>query len=260
VNEAQRQQVFLQALADGPSGMERLHFREAAARAQRGLMAYRVNAQGLADRALSAAFGTVRAMIGAQDFAHLAHEFWLAHPPIRGDLGEWGEPFAHWLEAHAAVSEWPWLGDCARLDLALHQNERAVDAKLDAESLAELGRSDPSSIYIELMPGCALLLSRWPIATIYHAHQLQGDSRDLAFASLRKTLGQGAGEQVLIARDGWRAVVHTLDPTIFAWTLALMEGADLTTCLKRAGENFDFAAWLATALRNSWIKGVAVRA
>jgi len=260
MNEAQRQRAFLQVLTGRQTDTERVHFRETAARAQRGLAAYRVNAQGLSDRALSTAFATVRALIGAQDFAQLAYEFWLAHPPIRGDLGEWGEPFAQWLEGHAAISDWPWLGDCARLDLALHRIERAADAALDAASLAALGRSDPASIFIELMPGCALLVSQWPIGSIHYAHQLEGDERENAFVALREKLSQGSGEQVLIARDGWRAVLYRLDPPTSNWTQTLMEGLDLATCLERAGESFDFTAWLATALRQSWIKRVVVRA
>src|SRR5258707_11736600 len=108
--EAQRQRALLRALLGEPiAGL-----REQGERASRGLEAYRANAGAIAERALAAAFATVRVMVGADDFGQLAREFWRAQPPRRGDLGEWGEGFAEWLRAHPAMAAWPYLADCAR--------------------------------------------------------------------------------------------------------------------------------------------------
>ena len=51
-------------------------------------------------------------------------------------------------------------------------------------------------------------------------------------------------------------LVHPLDPRTAAWTQDLLDSVDLAAALIRAGEGFDFAAWLATALRESWLRGV----
>ena len=257
MNEAQRQQGLLAALLTGAASPSNLALRETGERAASGLEAYRANAEAIAERALAAAFPSVQAMVGEEDFKHLAREFRLAHPPVRGDLGEWGDEFAAWLEAHAALATWPYLGDCARLDLALHRNERAADADFDAASLALLESSDPSRLHLQLMPGTAVLRSAWPIASIHHAHQLGGLEADRAFDAVREAIAAGQGEAVLVARKGWRAVVHRLDPITADWTLQLLDGASLGDALDRAGAGFDFAAWLATALRESWVKGVS---
>ncbi len=254
MNEAQRQRDLLAALAAGASSVSGL--RESGRRAVRGLEAYRANAEASAERALASTFATVRAMVGDEGFRHLAREFWLAHPPERGDLGEWGDAFPAWLATHAGLGAWPWLADSARLDRALHRNERAEDATLDADSLGLLESTEPSALRLLLMPGAAVLHSTWPIATVHRAHRLEGDAAERAFAEVREAIAARRGEPVLVARKGWRGVVHVLDPITAAWMQDLLDGADLDTALTRAGEGFDFSAWLATALRESWLRGV----
>ena len=253
--ESQRQSALLAAIA-GQAPLPSI--RELQARAARGLQAYRANAEALAERALGAVFTTVRPMVGDEDFQRLACEFWQAHPPLRGDVGEWGDVFPEWLDAHAAMARWPWLADCARLDLALHRNERAADAVFDVASLALLESTDPALLAMHLMPGSAVLRSRWPVATIHAAHRVDAAHSEAAFASVRTALDEARGEQVFVVRQGWRARVHLLAQPEADWADSLLAGANLSAALEHAGENFDFAAWLGTALREQWVKGVTV--
>lgn len=253
--EARRQSELLAAIAGQASPMS---IREPQARAARGLQAYRANAEALAERALSAVFLTVQPMVGAENFQHLACEFWQAHPPTRGDVGEWGDAFPEWLEQHAAMARWPWLGDCARLDLALHHNERAADAVFDAASLALLESTDPALLVMHLMPGSAVLRSRWPIATIHAAHRVDAVHSEAALAGVRAALDEQRGEQVLVVRQGWRAHAQRLTQAEADWCECLLAGTNLSAALERAGDAFDFATWLGTAVRGQWLKGVAV--
>ena len=255
MDEASRQQALLRAL--GGAGMGNA-LRERAERAARGLEAYRANAEAIAERALAAAFPTVQALVGAIDFKHLAREFWHAHPPLRGDLGEWGDAFAAWLQAFDAMSAWPYLADVARLDFALHCNERATDAALDAASLALLETTDPAQLRIALMPGTALIRSAWPIVSIHRAHQLEGEAAEHAYASVRGAVEARRGEDAMVVRQGWRAVVVPLSPADALWTQSLLAGANLAHAFDQAGEGFDFALWLQTAVRNTWLKDVVV--
>jgi hypothetical protein len=255
MGEAHRQQALLCALAGvGDAGSTGL--RERGERAARGLEAYRANAEVGAERALAAAFPVVKAMVGPDDFSHLAREFWQASPPSRGDLGEWGDAFPAWLASHAAMAPWPCLGDCARLDIACHRSERAADAVLDMASLSLLESRAPSSLRLQLMPGTALIRSGWPIVAIHRAHQLDGDAAERAFALVREAIAEHQGEDALVGRQGWRAVVHALSDTEARWTQTLLDGADLDSALIRAGEDFDFAAWLQRAVDGSWLQAV----
>jgi len=238
------------------TGAAAVGLREHGERAARGLEAYRANAEAIAGRALGAAFPTVQAMVGDGDFERLARDFWQAHPPLRGDLGEWGEAFAEWLRGHAAMAAWPYLGDSARLDFAIHCNERAEDASADVASLSLLETVDPARLSLLLMPGTVLLHSDWPIAGIHHAHQLEGAAADQAFADLRDAIAARHGESAFVVREGWRAVVHRLEPADARWTESLLAGENLACALERAGDGFDFANWLERAIRHAWMKGV----
>jgi hypothetical protein len=258
--EAERQRALVRAIF----GAVRLPHADAAAlalnetgeRAERGLAAYRANAEALAARALGAAFGSIRAMVGDEDFAHLAAEFWRASPPQRGDVGEWGAGFADWLQAHPAMARWPYLADCARLDFALHLNERAADADFDADSLTLLADTDPQRLRLVPMPGTALVSSRWPIVTIHRAHR---SGADADFALARDAIERECAQHALVCRDGWRATVTELAEPDAAWTASLLAGATLASALDDAGAGFDFAGWLARAISQRWLKG-AVRA
>lgn len=227
----------------------------------RGLQAYRGNGAANAARTLEAAYPTVCALIGADGFQLLARELWSAHPPMLGDLAQWGEPLAVFLEAHPDLSHWPYLGDCARLDWAVHRCEHAADAQFDATSIARLGDTDPQQLQLLLRPGLAVLPSRWPVVTIHHAHR--GGAAPAALDAARDALLAGVGESALVCRSGWRAQVHRIDDVTATWTQRLLAGDSLASALDALSDGsavgpFDLAGWLTTAIAAGWLKGIAV--
>ena len=256
--EALRQQALLQAISRSPAtpGVARV---EAAAAApfgvEAGLWVYRANAHALAERALLSAFPTLTALLGADDFKHMAREFWHDDPPQRGDIGEWGGALPDWLRAHPGFASWPYLGDCAELDWLRHCCERAADASLDSASLALLESHDPHRLTLVLRPGLAVLESRWPVASLYAAHQADATGFDAA----RDAIAAQRGEIALVARQGWRAAVHSIDAPTCAWIRDLQAGASLGEALARATSEFDFTAWLTRALAREWLECVVTR-
>ena len=97
---------------------------------------------------------------------------------------------------------------------------------------------------------------------IHHAHQTEADERERAFDAVRAALAEpragGFRQHVLVARKGWRAVVHRLDAAEAGFAQSVQRGASLGAALREAGDGFDFAQWLGRALRESWLKGVVV--
>ena len=245
LDEGSRQQALIAALV-AP---------EAQASTPPGLLAYRANAHASAVRALGVACPTLRALLGEDDFAQLAREFWYAHPPQRGDFAEWDAALPEWIANHAGLSAWPYLADCAWMDLALHRCERAADAVVDATSLLLLQGTDPARLRLRLMPGLALFSSRWPLASIHAAHAA-GD--EAAFDAVRERMQHGTGEAIVVSRDGWRGGVRAIDAHGLAFMQALVRGASLAQALAAAGEGFDFTTWLADALRCHWLQAVVV--
>jgi hypothetical protein len=254
-HEARRQQALLAAVA-GAGPACRAALRPRGASIERGLAAYVANARALAERALEAACPTLHEMLGAPAFARLAQDFWRAHPPQRGDIAEWGDALPAWIEAEPALAEWPWLADCTRLDLARQRCERAADAIVDNASLARLGERDPAELALLLMPGSALIESRFPIGSIHAAHQASDAAGD-RFGAVRAALAAGRGETVFVARRGWRAELHLLSPAERTFVAALLAGHSLGAALQAAAPGFDFGAWLQRALRAGWLCAVA---
>lgn len=262
--EAARQQALVAALWNTDRGAGAAldgWCRDSPVTVARGLQAYRGNAVANAARALSAAYPTVCALIGIDDFQQLARELWLEQPPLQGDLAQWGEPLAAWLQVHPALGEWPYLGDCARLDWAKHCCERAADAELDAPSIARLGDTDPARLRIELRPGLAVVASPWPIVTVHEAHR-EGAGTE-ALLGARAALRAGVAESALVSRSGWRAHVHRIDCATVAWTQRLLAGDSLATAIDAVSEDvaagrFDLAAWLGAALASGWLKGIKI--
>lgn len=229
--------------------------------AARGLQAYRTNGVANATRALEGAYPTVRSLVGADGFQMLARELWSAHPPVRGDLAQWGESLAAFLEAHPDLSQWPYLGDCARLDWAVHRCERAADAHWDPASLARLGDTDPQQLQIQLSPGLAVIASPWPVVTIYQAHR-DGAAPE-ALAAARDAVQASLGESVLVCRSGWRAQIHRVDQVTVLWTQRLLSGDSLASALDAVSDAsavgpFDLAGWLAAAIAAGWLKEITV--
>jgi hypothetical protein len=250
--EAQRQQWLLQVLfagdpdpaAGGGDAASPPWSSHPPARLRRGLQAYIANAGASAERSLAASFPTVAAMLGEEPFAGLARAFWRAAPPQRGDLADWGEGLAGFMAADETLSGWPYLPDSARLDWSIALAERAADAEPEPATLALLGEADPSALVFDLAAGTALLDSAHPVATLWRAHQADGEGFDEA----RAALAEGRAERALVWRDGWRARVAAVDEATARWTSALLRGGSVGSALDAAGEGFDFERWLVQAL------------
>jgi len=255
--EAQRQQQLLRALwRDVPAESLQGWLREPHDGAvAEGLAAYRGNAGAIAERALAAAFPTIAALVGADDFAALARDFWQHHPPLRGDLGEWGEALPAFIAGNAALSSEPYLADSARLDWLVHAASRATDGPEGPPALDVLAQAAPEALQLVLRPGCALLASRWPVAAVWHAHQAESHDR---FAAVRAAFAAGRGDNAFVRRDGFAVRVEALADEPADFTMAVLNGAPLSAALDTAGDHFAFDQWLLQALQQRWLVAVHV--
>jgi hypothetical protein len=57
-------------------------------------------------------------------------------------------------------------------------------------------------------------------------------------------------------RSGWRAQVHKTDSLTLEWTNLMLAGKPLSQALDHVGGSFDFAQWLARAIRDDWLHEV----
>lgn len=252
--EALRQQLLLRALWREPGAPLALRgWLASTPQADEGLAAYRGNAAAVAARALAATYPTVAALLGDDAFAALAQHLWREHPPARGDLAEWGDALPAFIAGQESLAGEPYLADAARLDGAVHRASRAADAPSTPAGLDRLAQVDTAALRLQLAPGSALVHSRWPVASIWQAHQRSDDAR---FDGVRAAFAAGRGEAALVVREGLPVRVHALDEADAAFTRALLDGATLAAALDRAGPAFAFDCWLARALSQRWLAAV----
>ena len=189
--------------------------------AARGLQAYRGNAQGLAARTLASVYPRLQETLADSGFDAMAWTFWRRHPPLVGDLGQWGGELAEFLAAQAGMADQ--LVDLARFEWAVHTAESAADEELDSASLALLGTHEPQHLRLCFRAGLQLL--------------------------------EQSHSALLVWRQGWRGVSLALNEATAMFMRTLMDGHDLHRALDEVGDagDFDFSIWLQQALRDGWL-------
>lgn len=234
--------IAVHAFTAGAGGQKQL---------ERGLQAYRSNGHALAQRALSAAYPVVEALIGQEGFEALSRHFWQRFPPARGDMAQWGEALADFIESLDQLArEEPYLGDVARVEWALHLAGTAADGEADLASLGRLQTMAPDELTLRLCPGASALPSVFPVLSIVRAHT--GETLSLQEAGER--LRNRVAETALVWRQGLQPALRQAQPGEAAFMAALQQGQSLQGALS-AAPDLDFAAWLAPALHTGLLLG-----
>ncbi len=251
-HEAARQAALLRALWRDDTPQQLAPWCDPSAAVQRGLQAYQANAGALAERALAAAYPVLQQLLGEADFALLARDFMHHHPPTRGDITCWGDRLPEFVASAATLADERYLPDTARLEWAVHGAAGAADAGApDTQLLHLLAETDPDALHLQLRPGTAALVSPWPLAAIWLAHQAPGDGD--RFAAVRTALATPTPRGALVWREGWRVRVAEVPAAEAAFTARLLQGLSLGRALDEPGATeLDFQAWLVA----NWQRGL----
>jgi hypothetical protein len=224
---------------------------------QDGFLAYRRNAAASAHRALEQAYPVLAQVLGEPSLRALARALWLACPPLRGDLGEWGAELPEFLSASDDSPDggMPYLADLARLEWAVHQAGRAADvAATPRWGLHMLAECEPGELMLVLAPGLRALVTESPVVTIWQTHQAGGIEDSTQFDTARAALQAGLKESAWVWRQDWRVQVAAGPEEAVAFTADLLAGLSLGEALNRQ-PMLDFQAWLLHALGQGWVLG-----
>lgn len=250
---AQQQQILLDALFAWPAqDAMKIVATHALDSGARGLKAYQTNGHMAAERALLAAYPVVAQIIGLKSFADLARALWHAHPPLRGDLAQWGDALPLFLRSSTQLQDEPYLADVARVEWALHGAATAVDGVADPASLALLTTDDPAELTLTLSGGCVVIQSGWPVASILSAHREGTPSLTEVGGLLRERVGQ----DVVVWREGLRPRVRLALPGEIGGLRALAAGQSLGQTLETAPA-LDFSAWFPMAFQTALVLAVS---
>jgi hypothetical protein len=217
----------------------------------RGLKAYQANGHALAVRALQAAYPVLAQLVGAESFADLARALWHAHPPVCGDIAQWGDAMPEFLRTSTQLQDEPYLADVAATEWALHVCASAANASADLATVALLTTHEPEQLCFGLAPGCAVVRSAWPIASILGAHLEQTPS----LVEVGQQLRAGVAQDAVVWRCGLRPRVRLAMPGEAALVAALLQGATVAQALD-AAPGLDFGAWLPSAVHSGLVLSV----
>lgn len=219
----------------------------------RGLKAYQSNGHHLAQRVLSAAYPVTEQLLGPASMADLARALWHRHPPVKGDLGLWGNLLPDFLEKDAQLETEAYLSDVAKAEWALHLCASASDISPKPASFALLTTEDPVNLRFLLSPGCFAMSSRWPIVHILAAHLTGGPSLESVGADLRAGLTQ----DLIIWRQGFAPQFRLAQFAEHQFLNLLIDGISVGAALDRSPD-FSFPDWFPMAVQTGMVLGVQV--
>jgi hypothetical protein len=215
-----------------------------AARAAARFMIHRGNVVESLASALALTYPAVKTVCGEENFRVLAAAFVRRHPPARPELLSYGDGFAAFTAGQAAaVSDFPYLPDLARLEWALNVSYYAAEAPvLEPSDLAAIPPENLGAMRLALHPAARLVESVFAVHAIWAAVSAGNAAPDPL---------PERGETVLVFRnsDSVDAVALGRGEAVFLGTVAA--GASLEKALTEAElaePGFDASAALAAAL------------
>jgi hypothetical protein len=199
--------------------------------------------------ALKARFPVVCALVGEEFFGGMARVFVPNHLPRTPLMFRYGEQFPEFIAAFEPARSVLYLADIARLEIAWSEAYHSAEATaLPPAALQDVNPEQLVTSTLRLHPSLQLLRSRFPVASIWSAHQAptQSNSVDLSTA-----------QDVLIVRPDSDVALHRLPAGGFAFVQALQCGQTLEHAATAAlHEHAEFEA--GTDLLNLFAAGAVI--
>ncbi|HFD86661.1 MAG TPA: hypothetical protein ENJ35_03175 [Gammaproteobacteria bacterium] len=198
-----------------------------------GFGVYRANLKGNLGSALQDTYPVIFRLTGENFFNLCARHYWRSHHSHSGDLHDYGEHFADFLEAIEDRHGLPYLADVARLEWLAHRAFHAADASaITVSALQQLSENTLDSLHLKLHPSLQLLTSNYPVHRIWQVNQESFEGEDCV------ELDEG-GAQLLIFRSGLEIIAMPVSKGLFHLTRLLRNGESLAAALSATSETDD---------------------
>lgn len=204
---------------------------------------YRNNVAVALREALEAGFPAVARLIGPENFARAAGLYLRSDPPVTPLMMHYGAGFPDFLEGIEALRGIGYLGDVARLELAMRRSYHAADAAVfDAGRLATLDEAGLTAARLGLAPSVQVVRSPWPVLSVYRFTLTPDQPKP-----------QPRPEDVLITRPEFDPAPHLLPQSGAGFVEALRRGSTFGAAVTAAGADFDLPATLTLLLQQGAI-------
>lgn len=203
---------------------------------------YRNNVVVSLMEALAAAYPSVKAIMGEENFRRVCRNHVMAHPPNSPLMIEYGAAFPDYLDGFPPLRNIPYLGDVARLERAWLAAYHAIDATpLAPETLSGVPSEQSFLLTFEVHPATAFIASQWPVADLFFWR----NGKPNAGADLSKK------QNAVVTRPGLEVLVNPVADAGLAIFQSLADGATLGEAAAAAyglDDDFDLPAAIAFAL------------
>jgi hypothetical protein len=197
-------------------------------RAARALEVHRNNFRVNLREALQVTYPVTAQLVGEEFFAVMITAYVEARPPRSPVLIDYGNDLPEFIDQFPPAASVPYLGDVARLEAAWSDAYHARDGA--SLSLSALGALEPETLAgmrIELHPSLRLLRSRYPVASIWSAHQ----------PGAGEAVSRWEAEDVLVVRPEAEVMVIALEPGQLTMFSGLAKGLDVATASALAADD-----------------------
>jgi hypothetical protein len=204
---------------------------------------YRNNVAASLIAAMRVAFPVISRLLGQRNMDGISGLFLRAHPPDTPLMMHYGGAFPAFLESLPQLSHLGYLGDVARLELALRRSYHAADT-----APADIARLPPQALLntaLRLSPATLVVRSDWPLFDIWRA-TVQDDAPP----------PRPRAQDVLITRSRFDPVPRPLPKGGADWIAALRAGHTMLAAQQDAAANtpeFDPGATLEMLLEGNAI-------
>ncbi len=218
--------------------------------APRRFAVYRNNVVVSLMEAMGAAFPSIKAITGEENFARIARNYVSNHPPQSPMMQKFGSNFPEFLAAFPPLAKSPFLADIARAERAWLDAYHAADHEpLEAGELAGMSPEAAMELTFTPLPATRLIRSPYPVATLFDARNEWP----------RTGIDLTQGECLLITRPFLECIATTLDDPEAEFLERIFSGFNLGEAVSGAMElhdEFDPSAAIALLLRTGAVHGL----
>ena len=223
---------------------------------ERGVEVYRNNYRGNLHDTLAGAYPVIEQLVGKDFFRLLARRYIEQHPSRSGNLHHYGAEMAAFIAAFEPAQGLPYLHDVAALEWVCHRTYFADDvATLDIAKLAQVPPGQYADLILHTHPACHLVCSRYPVASIWHAHQPGAPD------NFHIDLEIGA-YNALVYRKGDAVIVSELLPADAAWLKGIQAAlplGEITASMLEQHPDFDLQAGLINLIAQGMLSDFNLR-
>lgn len=209
---------------------------------------YRNNVMVSLIDALADSYPVVQVLVGEAFFRAMAREFVYQSPPRSPVLAWYGSDFPDFIADFPPVAELPYLADVARLEWLRIESWQSADCKPMTERELSgflVDENQLASTQIVLHPALRLLSSKYPVVSLWSAHQ--SDEAELSLSAI----DLDAAETALLVRPDVGVEIIPIEANAGHFISCLRSGMMLGEAAT-AGQ-FDLVAVLALLIRSNSI-------